>query len=82
MFLLKANQFISSQDARLASRFVDDHQLRPDNAERLLQDILDDLAAWNPQVIPYIQELPYRNRAILLHRDENGKLESPFWGER
>lgn len=74
MFLIKAYEFISSRDTPAANRFVDGHVIRQDNVERILQDILNDLAAWNPQVTPYIQSLPYRVRAILLARDEDGEV--------
>lgn len=76
MFLIKAQEFIGSQDQRLAARFVEEHRLTPMNAEALPQLILNDLGAWNPGVLPYIQELPYRVRAILLERDPAGR---PGW---
>jgi hypothetical protein len=76
MFLIKAQEYIGSQDQRRAARFVEEHRPTPMNALDLPQLILDDLGAWNPGVLPYVQELPYRVRAILLQRDEAGR---PAW---
>lgn len=59
-FKIKAYQFISSQDERAASRFVDQH------AASSPQEILDALAAWNPDVVPYMQDLPYRVQGVML----------------
>jgi hypothetical protein len=69
MFLIRAQEFISSQDAHAAKRFVHDHPAinRIDPLSHL-QAILDDLGLWNPQVIPYIQDLPYRARSILVEQ--------------
>jgi hypothetical protein len=60
MFRIKAWEFINSRDPRTAKRFVADHE----NASA--QRVLDDLAMWNPGVIPYIQELPHRVQGIVL----------------
>ena len=59
--LVKSHQFISSQDQRQAQAFVAAHRDTND-----LQGILDDLGAWNPGVLPYIQDLPLRIRGLML----------------
>lgn len=71
-FLVKAHQFISSQSRPDADRFVAAH--RPAGE---LRTILNDLAAWNPGVLPYIQDLPMRVRAIMLEPDMHSS--SDFW---
>jgi hypothetical protein len=72
--LVKAYQFINSQNPRYAQAFVDEHRGMPD-----LQRILDDLGGWNPGVLPYIQDLPLRLRGLMLEPEL--KKSSPFWQE-
>jgi hypothetical protein len=66
MFVMKASEFIGSKDRRAADIFINDHVPRGVISLALLQATLDDLARWNYQVLPYIQELPMRVRAIVL----------------
>ncbi len=68
---IKAWEFIRSRDERAASRFVENH----DTASA--QTVLDDLAAWNAGVVPYIQELPYRIQGIVLTREDGEPAH--FW---
>jgi hypothetical protein len=79
LFLSKAWQFISSTDAAAATRFLDDHIWRGEI--RGPQAVLDALEDWNPQVVPYIQDLPWRIRGILLEPDEHGDLPGLVWEE-
>ena len=74
MFLIKAHQFIGAEDPHAADAFVASNRPSPGLATQSLQRILDNLGAWNPQVLPYIQDLPYRVRSILLERDQNGQF--------
>ena len=70
-FLLKANQFLGTRDERLAQQFVSEHA----NSEDLTQ-IVTDLAACMPQALPYMQDLPWWLRALML---EPMQLAGPFW---
>jgi len=77
MFVAKANQFMSSQDPRGAARFLENHRWTGDVS--LPQQILHDLGNWNYQVIPYIQDLPYRAQGILLEPGSDGTLTANIW---
>ena len=44
----------------------------------VLQEIIDDLARWNAQLLPYLQWMPMRTRAIMLERCQD---HGTFWGE-
>lgn len=66
MFLLKAHQFISSDDPGSADRFVQSHRYAGNSSREFCQSMLDDLAALYPNLLPYIQDLPMRCRAIVL----------------
>jgi hypothetical protein len=70
-FLLKAHQFINSQEPGYADEFVARHRSTG------LQEIVRDLAAWNTIVLPYVQDLPWRIRALMLEPATMG--QSPFW---
>jgi hypothetical protein len=72
LFKIKAWEFINSRDPRTAERFVAEHGRAP------AQRVLDDLAAWNPGVIPYIQELPYRVQGVVLRKTSQSEND-PFW---
>lgn len=76
MFLIKAQQFIASKDARAAELFATEHRWSAAEGESMPQVILDDLGNWNPGFLPYMQDLPYRVRAILLE----DLSDSGFWG--
>jgi len=75
MILIKSWEFIESQESStVATRHLEAVKR---TAERLpppaaIQSALDALAAWNSGVIPYIQDLPWRCRAILLEAAEVG----------
>jgi hypothetical protein len=75
MFLIKAHEFISSREnATQTSQILDSVKRAADMAQPIaaLQSVLDTLAAWNSGVIPYISDLPWRCRAILLESVEAG----------
>lgn len=78
MLLIKAQEFISSKDPAAASRFVDRHRLAGQSPERLMQGILDDLAAAYFGTLPYIQDLPDRFAALLLEPGPDGD-PAPIW---
>ncbi len=66
MFLARAHQFMASRDPRSADRFIQSHRYNSGPLQEFCQSILNDLAAWNPDVLPYIQDTPMRVRAISL----------------
>ena len=67
MFLVKAWEFINSQDEAGAVRFRDAHAFgRSVPVEQWPSSILADLVAWNPRVSPYIQDLPSRVRGLII----------------
>ncbi len=70
LFKIKAWEFMRSRDERAASRFVETH------GHVSAQTVLDDLAAWNAGVVPYIQELPYRIQGIVMTREDG---PANFW---
>lgn len=76
MFLAKAHQFIASQDPRSADRFIQSHAYTGGPLREFYQRVLDDLAAWNPDILPYIQDTPMRVRAISL---EAGDAPGTIW---
>jgi hypothetical protein len=69
LFLIKAFQFISSQDQRASDRFGEGHRFRGGPLLPFCQSVLDDLAAYDFSFLPYVQELPMRVRALLLEDD-------------
>lgn len=79
MFALKAYEYISNvgRDERAASRFADAHRWNGDIA--LPQQVLADLGEWNYQVVPYIQDLPWRVRGILLEPGPDGHSTADVW---
>ncbi len=72
MFLVKSYEYISSESSQLADHFTQAHDYNGGPVVVDCQTILNDLAAWNPQVVPYIQDLPMRIRAILLEPPAEG----------
>jgi hypothetical protein len=76
-FLVKSMQFISSKDQRAADRFADRHRNMPPGRDQA-QRILNELADWDSVVLPYMQDIPMRIRALLLS-DQSG--QAPIWGE-
>lgn len=81
MLLIKCQEIISSQEGpRGAERFIETHKRRADRTSLTgpPRSALHMLAEWNPGVLPYIQDLPLRYRAMLLIRvDQPGG----FWSE-
>jgi hypothetical protein len=77
MFMLKAHGYIAGSDDRGAQRFVQEHSWNGDKS--LPQRILDDLATWNYGVIPYLQDLPWRVRGILLEPGPDGTPGGDIW---
>jgi hypothetical protein len=75
LFFIKALQFISSNDRRAADHFAASHRYDGGLPGPFCQSLLDDLVVWNPGVLPYIQALPMRMRALLLENvDTKGEL--------
>ena len=77
LFLARAQQFIEHREPRMARRFVRDHPLPQPMSAATLQEIVNDLARWNPGVLPYLQWMPVRTRAIMLERCQDRET---FWG--
>jgi hypothetical protein len=77
-FTLKAYQFIAGigRDERSAQRFADQHGWTGDIS--LPQRVLKDLGDWDYQVVPYIQDLPWRVRGIL-EAGPGGTSEAEIW---
>jgi hypothetical protein len=75
MMLVKAHSFLSTGDSQAADRFVDGHRWIPGSGIQGPQSILSGVCVAMPGVLPYIQDLPLRVRAILL--DNQG--EGSFW---
>jgi len=70
-FALKASQGVevATKSHAAAMRFIDEHGSdRPDRS--LAQRILADLALVDYGILPYIQDIPMRIRALLLHSEE------------
>jgi hypothetical protein len=68
-FLVKSYQFIEgTQGQGVAKRFIDDQRRRADFTELTgpLRMTLQALANWNSGVLPYVQDLPYRAKGVLL----------------
>lgn len=81
MLLIKCQEIISSQECpRGAERFIETHKRHADRTSLTgpPRSALRMLAEWNPGVLPYIQDLPPRYRAMLLIR-----VNQPggFWSE-
>lgn len=76
MFLARAHQLIASHDPRSADRFIQSHVFTGGPLREFGQRVLDDLVAWDPDVLPYIQDLPMRVRAISL---EAANVPGTIW---
>jgi hypothetical protein len=77
LFLGRAELFIGHREPRAARRFVRRHSRRQPMNEKALQEIIDDLARTDPGVLPYLQWLPVRARAMML---EHVRDPGTFWG--
>ncbi len=79
MFTVKAYEAIAKvgRDERGADRFIDGHRWTGDLS--LPQRVLNDLGDWNYKIVPYIQDLPWRVRGILLEPRPDGTSEAVVW---
>jgi hypothetical protein len=78
LFLGRAELFIEHREPRAARRFVRRHSRRQPMNEAALQEIIDDLAGSDPGVLPHLQWLPVRTRAMML---EHVQDRDTFWGD-
>ena len=78
LFLGRAELFTEHREPRAARRFVRRHSRRQPMNEAALQEIIDDLAGTDPGVVPYLQWLPVRARALML---EHVQDRGTFWGD-
>lgn len=70
MFVLKAVTFMQSEPESVAHGFIADQRNLPLGVEGLRM-ILTNLARWKTGVIPYIQDVPLRVRALIV---QSGRL--------
>jgi hypothetical protein len=71
MFLGRAYQLIASKDIQGARAFVQRHPYTNGPIEQYCQKILEDLATGYRHLVPYIQDIPMRARAVALEvRDD------------
>lgn len=70
--LIRAHELISAEDPVFADAFVERHKLLGH-----LPTLVRELGTWNVATLPYIQDLPWRVRAILLEPDT--LQHSSFW---
>ena len=81
MYAIKADELIRRKDPRAADRFGRDHAWQPGTSYvDLGQQIFDDMARWNMGVLPYLQQLPERVRAIILEPSDDGTRAEVFEG--
>ncbi len=78
MFLGRAPLFIEHRQPRAARRFVRRHLLRQPMSEAALQEIIDGLARSNRMLLPYLQWLPVRTRALMLELSQD---RGSFWAD-
>ena len=78
LFLGRAGPFIEHRKPRAARRFVRRHSRRQPMNEAALQEIIDDLARLDPGVLPYLQWLPVRTRAMMLELVQD---RGTFWDD-
>jgi hypothetical protein len=77
LFLGRAELFTGDREPSAARRFVRRHSLRQPMNEAALQAIIDDLARSRPGLLPYLQWLPVRTRALMLEQTQD---RGTFWG--
>ncbi len=70
--------FIDQREPRAARRFVRRHSPRPPANDADLQQIINDLARSDPGLLPYLQWLPVRTRAMMLELSQD---PNSFWGD-
>ena len=78
LFLGRAQLIIEQREPRAARRFVRRHPLGLPVNEAALQEILDELARSDPGLLPYLQWLPVRTRALMLEFSQD---PNSFWGD-
>ena len=78
VLLGRAQLFIDQREPRAARRFVRRHSLRQPVNDADLQQIIDDLARSEPGLLPYLQWLPVRTRAMMLELSQD---PLSFWGD-
>lgn len=78
LFLARAQQFVAHRKPRAARRFVRRNALPQPVSAAALQQIIDDLARWDPGMLPHVQWMPMRARAIMLERSQDRET---FWGD-
>ena len=66
LFRGRADLFIEPGNPARSGRFIRRHSRRQPMNEAALQQILDDLARADPALLPYLQWLPVRTRAVML----------------
>jgi hypothetical protein len=83
VLLSDADRFIASRDKVAADKFVSEHSaehFRVKFPSRRTEEfpawILSELVNWSADLLPYIQELPMRRRAIIL---DGVGLDVPLW---
>lgn len=82
-FLAKAYTFVNGQDGEeAAKRFIAAQRRRADYSSLAgpLRSTMQALGEWNNQVLPYIQDLPLRVRALLLDFAD-GSGNGGIWAE-
>lgn len=65
MFVLKAVTFMQQEPSAVKDKFIDDHKELPLGVDGL-RTVLKDLSLWKAGVIPYMQDIPLRVRALIL----------------
>jgi hypothetical protein len=78
LFLARAQQLIAHRKLRAARRFVRRHALSQPVSAVALQQIIDDLARWDSAMLPHVQWIPARARAIMLERCQD---RDTFWAD-
>jgi hypothetical protein len=78
LFLARAQQLIAHRKLRAARRFVRRHALSQPVSAVALQQIIDDLARWDSAMLPRVQWIPARARAIMLERCQD---RDTFWAD-
>lgn len=82
MAILKGSQFVKSIDGPdAAMRRIEDWRRRAQFGPTLVEPIemvLRELAAWDPSVLPYIQDVPLRIQAVLLQGVDS---QDGFWAD-
>ena len=78
LLLGQAQLFIDQREPRAVRRFVRRHSRRQPVNNADLQQIIDDLARSDPGLLPYLQWLPVRTRAMMLELRQD---PHSFWGD-